>query len=151
MLFETTLRPRRPLGNRQIQIVIGGLSVVWCLIGLGFWAAGAWPVMGFMGLDVLLLWLALTWHSRARRFFERLELRRDRLYLERSRPFGRREWASFNPAWVSVREVGRDGIEISEAGNCVRIGRFLAPDERRTFLTALKDGLRNAKAPLFTA
>ena len=57
-LFSATITPHRSLGRKGFIIVmcaIGGISFI---AGLVFLIAGAWPVMGFFGLDVLLVYWA---------------------------------------------------------------------------------------------
>ena len=43
------------------------LGVMWLGTGLFFLSIGAWPVFGFLGLDVLLIYLAFRWNYRAAR------------------------------------------------------------------------------------
>src|SRR5574338_1098102 len=67
-IFSATLTPHRSLGRvgfLVLMIVFGGVSFV---AGMLFLAIGAWPVLGFFGLDVLLLYLAFRlnyWHAEA--------------------------------------------------------------------------------------
>ena len=83
--------------------VIGGINLA---AGMVFYVLGAWPVVGFMGLDVALVWWAFRknfampgWPSASRS-------PRDELVLERL-PKGRRPGASLYPAagcrWNSKR------------------------------------------------
>ncbi|MFN0042370.1 MAG: DUF2244 domain-containing protein, partial [Alphaproteobacteria bacterium] len=58
-LFNETLRPHRSLGRTGFMMVMG-LLVFWSFVaGIVFTAVGAWPVVGFIGLDVVLVYLAL--------------------------------------------------------------------------------------------
>jgi uncharacterized membrane protein len=57
-LFSATITPNRSLprtGFLAVMIAIGGISFV---TGLVFALMGAWPVLGFLGLDVLLIYWA---------------------------------------------------------------------------------------------
>jgi len=53
------LVPHRSLSRRGFHLLLGSLGTLSLTVGTIFWLAGAWPVIGFMGLDVLLLWVAL--------------------------------------------------------------------------------------------
>ena len=55
-LFSATITPHRSLGQAGflvLMLVFGGVS--FCT-GVAFLLMGAWPVFGFFGLDVLLLY-----------------------------------------------------------------------------------------------
>ena len=57
-LFSAVLTPHRSLGRvgfLVLMALIGGISFV---AGIVFLLIGAWPVFGFFGLDVLLLYWA---------------------------------------------------------------------------------------------
>ena len=54
--FATSLVPHRSLSPTGFRWLIGGAIAANLLIGLPMMAFGAWPVLGFMGLDVWLLW-----------------------------------------------------------------------------------------------
>ena len=64
----------------------GGLSLT---IGTVFWVAGAWPVIGFMGLDVALVYIALRLNFRSARATEIISLTRDQLTIRRVDAHGR--------------------------------------------------------------
>ena len=58
MLFSAVLTPHRSLsatGFLILMMLVGGVSFA---AGIVFLMMGAWPVFGFFGLDVLLLYLA---------------------------------------------------------------------------------------------
>ena len=44
--------------------------------GMMFWMLGAWPIMGFCGLDVLLVYIAFRASYRSGRAYEAIELSR---------------------------------------------------------------------------
>jgi len=63
--LQFELRPHRslaPKGFATLMLLIAGISFV---TGMMFVLAGAWPVIGFLGLDVLLIWLAFQLNYRA--------------------------------------------------------------------------------------
>ena len=69
-LFAATLTPHRSLTPEGKRLVIGLVAALALLPGIIFYVAGAWPVVGFMGLDVLAIWVALTISMRGARAYE---------------------------------------------------------------------------------
>ena len=52
-LFSALLTPHRSLNRTGFVVLMVFLSVVSFAAGLAFLLMGAWPVLGFFGLDVL--------------------------------------------------------------------------------------------------
>jgi len=57
-LFSALLTPHRSLNRTGFLVLMGFISVVGFAAGLAFLLMGAWPVMGFFGLDVLAIYWA---------------------------------------------------------------------------------------------
>ena len=116
--------------------------------GLLFFLAGAWPVVGFLGLDVLLIYVAFKLSYRAARLTETIALTEEELLVRRVSPRGRVRTWTFQPFWVRValdEDAGRDSrLVLSSHGRHVALGDFLMHDER----VALAKELRGALAPL---
>jgi uncharacterized membrane protein len=114
-------------------------------ISMGAFLAGAWPVFGFMGLDVLLAYVALRASLRSARVSETLELDQDMLTVERMDARGRTRSWRLQPAWLRV-ELPRTGpkaaIVLRSHGHALPVGAFLSDDQR----AAVAAGLRNALA-----
>ena len=69
-LFSAIITPHRSLtstGFVLVMALVGGFSFIG---GLVFFAIGAWPVVGFLGLDVLLVYWAFRINYRAATAFE---------------------------------------------------------------------------------
>lgn len=146
VLFSAELRPRRGVGLKAIHTliwIVGGVSFV---VGFGFWMAGAWPVFGFLGLDVGLLYLALRLHHRTGNRLEAIDLTPDALTVRLVDPWGRRRMWSFQPYWLQVNLMEAEGrgdrLELRSHGKSLVIGEFLMPEERRALARALRAALR---------
>ena len=126
--------------------ILSGVSFV---SGMVFVLNGAWPVMGFFGLDVLIIYIAFKLNYRSGRLYESIDLTRENLILTRTHPSGREETHDFNPYWVRVRVVeGRDGrteLSLYHHNQTTVFGEFLTDDERREFAGVLKDALIDVK------
>lgn len=152
IIFAATLTPHRSLGVVGFSILIGIFGLTCFMAGVMFYLLGAWPVVGFLGLDVLILWLAFKLNYRAARASEQISLSRDRLVIRKVKPNGRIDEVMFNPYWVrlEVSEIEDEGIAriaVRARDRSVAVGGFLNPDDRRSFAHALRAALSEAKSP----
>jgi uncharacterized membrane protein len=148
--FHAVLTPHRSLGPRGFLLLMGGLGLVSFLTGLAFAWVGAWPVLGFFGLDVGIVYLAFKLNYRAGRLYETVDLTPEALMLTRVHPTGRREQFEFNPYWVQVllgpaAEGHRTDLRLASHGREVRFAAFLTDAERADFADALKGALIAAR------
>lgn len=136
------LHPHRSLSPRGFLILISALGAVSFVAGLVFVAIGAWPVMGFFGLDVALVYWAFTLNYHSGRMCEVVDITPDLMTLTRIHPCGRREAFDFNPYWTRVRisagyPDGRTSLSLAAQGREVLFGAFLTDDERHGIAEAL--------------
>ena len=143
--FDAVLYPNRSLGAPGFYVLMAAIVVVSGAVGAAFVAAGAWPVSGFLGLDVVLLYLAFRWNYREARRAELIRVDRDGLTVRRVEPSGRQRQWRFEPYWV---RVGMDDppradsqLTLSSHGQSVVLGAFLTPAERLELARALRAAL----------
>jgi uncharacterized membrane protein len=148
--FRAVLHPYRSLGPTGfliLMLAIGGASFV---TGMVFLMMGAWPVFGFFGLDVALVYIAFKLNYRSGRIYEMVELTPEMLTVTRVHPSGKRESFDFNPYWVRVFVAegpqGRTDLRLASHGSEFSFGRFLTDDERRDFSNALSGALSAARS-----
>ena len=114
-------------------------------VGVAFLIAGAWPILGFFGLDVALIWLAFRLNYRNGRWVERLRLSESRLEVERVGPRGQIGRWSFHPYWLKVDLVAphehHSRLTLSSRATSLSIGGFLTPGERRELSRTLREAL----------
>src|ERR1043165_128738 len=82
-LFAATLTPHRSLTPTGKRVVVGLVAALALVPGVVFYLAGAWPVVGFMGLDVLAIWAAFTISMRGGKASEVVTLWPTALELKR--------------------------------------------------------------------
>ena len=148
--FDAVLYPNRSLGSAGFHLLMAAIVLVSAAIGAGFVLAGAWPVTGFLGLDVLLLYLAFRWNYRQARRAEFIRLDQDALTVRRIGPDGQaREWR-FEPYWVRVAidDPPRPDspLVLSSHGDHLAIGAFLTLAERLELARALRAALHSHRA-----
>jgi uncharacterized membrane protein len=149
-IFSAVLTPHRSLSPRGFLIfmaVLGGFSFV---TGMVFLLAGAWPVFGFLGLDVLLVYWAFRLNYRSARAYELVTVTPSELTVRKVNHHGRmREW-TLNPVWVRLRremheEFGLQRLFLESRGRQLTIAGFLPPQEKESFALALSGALAEAK------
>jgi len=149
-IFSAVLTPHRSLNNvgfLVLMIVFGAASFV---TGIAFLMMGAWPIFGFFGLDVLLLYWAFRINYRRALAYEEVSVTPTALTVRKVSHRGRaREWV-LNPLWVRLDKVAHEefGIEhlfLVSRGRQLAIANFLGPDEKASFAKALGRALAEAK------
>lgn len=145
VVFDVVLTPHRSLSPRGFVILMSAVCAVSFGAGLAFFLAGAWPVVGFFGLDVLLIYLAFRLSYRSGRCYETVSLTRAALTVSRVDPRGRSRSWRFQPTWLQVVMDDPPGYQsqltLRSHGQSLAIGAFLAPEERRDLAKALRRAL----------
>jgi uncharacterized membrane protein len=150
VLLTATLSPHRSLSRTGFLVLMIFLSVVGFATGIAFLMMGAWPVVGFLGLDVLAVYWALRVNFRRGLAYEEIVVS----YSEcRIRRVGHRgevlEW-TFNPLWVRIDrdvhdEFGLERLYLVARGHRISLGRFLGAEEKEKFYNVLAPALREAR------
>lgn len=149
-LFAAKLTPHRSIDPRGIKIVSAIAASLLVLPGIIFYLLGAWPVVGFMGLDVAALYWALTYSFRDGRRYEQVTLWADRLEVRQVSPKGEEQTQSFNPFFVRLvieRDIDEHttAIKLRTKERDLVVGAFLNPDDKATFAQAFGTALRKAR------
>jgi uncharacterized membrane protein len=148
-IWRATLTPHRSLSREGFLIlmtVIVGLNLT---VGLFFYVIGAWPVVGFMGLDVALIWWAFRANFADARRAEHIEITAHELVLRRLAESKPSQEQRFARPWVQVEleeDLERELIGplyLRFGGKRTEIASFLGAQERLSFANALKAALTN--------
>jgi uncharacterized membrane protein len=155
VFFRAVLHPHRSLSPKGFRILMAAVAGVSLALGIGFFVQGAWPIVGFFGLDVLVLYLFFKFSYRSGRLYETVELTDAALTVERVEPARpKRRW-SFQPYWLSVSMDDpprhESQVRITSHGRSVTVGSFLTPEERLDFARALRAALARAREPAHLA
>jgi len=150
-LFDAILQPNTSLEPKGFMLLMVAIASVSFVAGMVFMVAGAWPVMGFFGLDVALIYLAFKANYRWARMYETVRLTSDSLLVERISPSGKVQRWRFQPYWLKVQidvPAKHDSqLVLSSHGKRLKIGAFLTPDERVELARALQDALAGLRRP----
>ena len=83
-------------------MVIGLIAGLSFMAGIMFLLLGAWPVMPFLGLDVVLIYWAFRANYRAAAAYEEVTVTPSELHVKKVSARGKvAEW-SLNPVWVRL-------------------------------------------------
>ncbi len=152
-IFEATLTPYRSLSTHGALWLVGIIAAIWGLMSLSFVAMGAWPVLGFFGIDIVLFGWLIWLNVRDARRKETVSVSRTTLEVKRFCPKGlRRELHRFNPFGTRLtvdrhEEYGVTKLSLVSRGNPeITVGDFLNPDDKESFAKALGSALAKARA-----
>jgi uncharacterized membrane protein len=150
VVFRARLSPHRSLGRRGHLILFAFVISVTFIISIPFYMLGALPVVGFFGLDVVLLWIAFRVSNQRARAYEELVLTHVELLFRRCTWRGKLSQYSFNPLWVRLAsdehaEFGMQRIALVEGRRSVEMGAFLGAEEKASFAEALRQALAIAR------
>ncbi len=145
LLYEVELQPHRSLSPTGFNILIGVVAFLFFAVGVAFLLAGAWPVVGFLGAEVLLLYAAFRINYGRARLSERLQLSEDALVVRRLDLAQREQVWRFQTYWLRVAmpnpESSNDQLILSSHGHRLTIGAFLPPAQRVVVATTLRNEL----------
>ena len=152
--FRAVLVPHRSLSPAGFLILMSALGIVSFVAGMAFYLAGAWPVLGFFGLDLVVVYIAFKLNYRSGRLYETVEVDPAALTVTRVHPSGRRQSFRFDTAWVRIElqeeRDGRNGLKLRHHARELHFGRFLTDDERRDFASALRAAVLAARGGAMT-
>lgn len=149
-IFSAVLTPHRSLSPAGFLVLMVVLSSVSFIAGMYFLHAGAWPVFGFLGLDVLLVYWAFRVNFRSARAYEVVTVTPSELTVRKVNQHGGvRQW-TLNPLWVRLdrdehKEFGIERLFLVSHGRRLPIAGFLGAREKESFALALSGALAQVR------
>jgi uncharacterized membrane protein len=149
-IFSALIQPHRSLGSKGFRVLMLVLGMASLASGTVFLMAGAWPVFGFFGLDVLLVYLAFRASYRSGRAYEQVTVTPSEVTVRKVSHRGRVGTWTFNPAWTQLdrerhEEFGLMRLFLVSRSLRVAIAGFLSPREKESFALALSNAIGEAK------
>jgi uncharacterized membrane protein len=149
-LFSALLTPHRSLSDAGFFVVMGLIAGISFVGGVVFFIVGAWPVIGFLGLDVALVYWAFRANYLAAAAYEEVTVTPSELRVKKVSHRGEvAEWL-LNPVWVRLdrethEEYGLMRLFLVSRGRKLAIAGFLGPREKESFAAALSAAIGEAK------
>ena len=149
LYLDACLRPNRSLSPKAYLLVMLLIISISFIAGILFVSMGAFPVLGFFGLDALLIWLAFRSNFRALKQETHVRVSAETIDLSHHRP-GQKSVHVVLPTCFTRLELSQAPRRPSELRLSYRdqswvIGRFLTPSERRDFRQALESAILQAR------
>ena len=149
-ILAIVLTPYRSLSQRGFAVVMSVVAGMMLLTGIVFFAMGAWPVVGFLGLDIALVFAAFRLNFRSARAAQEIHLTRAALTVRDITPSGRRTETTFNPYWARLEitrrpEHGIVDLRLASHGLRLAIGGFLPLPERELVAARLQAALAEVR------
>jgi uncharacterized membrane protein len=145
VLFRAVLTPRRSTTTRHLNTVILIFAVISVPTSVAFALVGAWPVSGFIGLDIVLLAAFLLYHHWAGRARETIELSQRSLVIKQNDPWGRQRSWQLDPHWLRIHledlDEHRNRLELRLRDRAFNVGSFLSADEKIGLADSLREKL----------
>ena len=149
-IYARRLTPHRSLDRRGFRFLL----IAFCLCGivssLPFVFLGAWPVAGFMGLDILLLFIAFRANFLAARAYEDIAVTSLELTLAKVSARGARRVWRFNPLFTrlereEIEDYGLTRLDLVSRDRRVEVAGFLGPEAKGALARDLTGALATAR------
>jgi uncharacterized membrane protein len=148
LLLDLVLRPHRSLGPAGFRVLMGVLIAFGFVSGIVFLVLGAWPVLGFLGIDVVLVYLAFRMSYAAGRVYERIRLSPAALTVDRVDRRGRHSHFALQPHWLRVEvDDAASRLHLVSRGDSVDVAAFLPPDELNDVADMIRTALARLREP----
>jgi uncharacterized membrane protein len=153
LLLDAVVYPHRSLSQRGFLVLMAAICACSVAVGMAFFLMGAWPVVGFLGLDVLIVYIAFRLNFRSGRAYETLRLTHECLEITKVDPRGQRRRAEMEPTWMAVDMDDpphrRSKLILRSRGHKLEIGTFLTPSEKLDLARTLRRALEAARDRVF--
>lgn len=151
-LLNVVMYPHRSLSSSGFMVLMAALCGCSFIVGMVFFLSGAWPVVGFLGLDVLVVYVAFRMNYRAGRAYETITLTPATLEVTQVDPRGRSRRYRFQPYWLAVelddppRRASR--LTLRSHGRSLEIARFLNAQEKAELARTLRQAIHQGRQPV---
>ncbi|MHB8744003.1 MAG: DUF2244 domain-containing protein [Sulfuricaulis sp.] len=145
--WRLLIRPNRSLSPRAMVVLYAVMAAFVMTLGIGFSLVGAWLVLPFAGLEMVLVGAVLYWLYRHVDDHELIIIDNDDVTVIQYRG-GRKRSDVFQRYWAKVT-LERNGtwypsrLKLGSHGRVVVIGTDISDDERSELSARLKEALRN--------
>lgn len=137
-IFTATLNPHRSLTARGLRWVMGLTGAAGLAVSIPFYLLGAWPILGFMGLDLALIYAAFRYNNATARSYEEIVLSRALLLVRSVSWRGQVREARLNPRWTRLEkeehpEFGVEKLALVQGAVRLEVARELGRAARADF------------------
>lgn len=149
LYLDAHIRPNRSLPNIGFYALMAGLIAISFTAGIAFILIGAWPVFGFFGLDVLLVWICFRLNYRDGKRLEIVQVSERDIRVLRRGPSGLTSLYTLPAGWTRVDLHNEDEPDsqlcLTAMGKTLIIGSWLSGHERAELAGVVRDALDKAR------
>ena len=147
IIFDAILKPYASLSSYGFLTFMLTLIIISCSIGIVFSILGAWPVLGFFGLEIFIIYQAFKYNYRDSKRIENITLTGNDIVIERVSHKGESRIFRLQTYWMKVdyrlSKTTRCGeLILRSHGKAIEIGRFLTPREKKSLAIRLERELK---------
>ena len=137
------------LTTRGLYILMFFITIPASYIGISFYVLGAWPVLGFMGFEILLIYIAFKILFYKNKFYEHIILDSEKLNILFKKKNKIIKKIELEPTWVQIKiekiYENEDTLIVSSHGKKIILANYLIPEEWLKLAGKIKSGLREWK------
>ncbi len=144
--YDFLIRPNRSMTAKGMSLFVVFVGLAVFLVAMRFALLGAWVILPFAILEVVLFAVAFWWYEKASRYRETIKLSKNNILITKESLKFRKSW-QFNPYWVQVKLLPNANnwypsqLLIRSQGKQVEIGSCLTNQERQELSEALKNAM----------
>ncbi len=147
--LDAVLEPPRSLSPRGFNRVMLFFGVMSFIPGLIFYFMGAWPIVGFLGLDVLAVWAVFKLNFRSQTARTYVRVTAEAVDVRKVDGWGRERSARMPAHFARVEfdraATGPDALRLASSAKAYPLGEHLTPRERETFARRLSQAISDAR------
>lgn len=140
--FLAVLTPNRSMTWEQNKKVLAAMFAVSLVIGLSFVALGAWPILPFAGLEILLVGIGMYYVSWKLNFQETIRIEGDALHIQKGVHYPKYHWRWQASHTQLIKQASRYRLSaptlfLKHLNERIEIGDFLTKKEKKQLCQAL--------------
>ena len=146
--LDIRIYPSQSLGKTGFRILMLVLILPALLIGMYFYFRGAWPVAGFLGLELLLIYVAFKISFISNRVSEHIILDEKILKICYHKQSKIVKTINLEPTWLKVQLNNNpkpDRLALTSHGKENIIGKYLSTEDRTIVAEKIKSSLHTWK------
>ena len=140
-----TLWPHRSLSYKGFRLLMLCLASLMSMIATGLYMLGAWPVIGFLGAEIFIIWFAFKMNYKSGQLIETVVITPGRVKITRTDWRGRQTGLTFESAWIRAELTSkskyRPKLFLRHHSQKIEIGAFMPPVEKKPLAKALNEAL----------
>ena len=138
--------PNNSLSPKGFVLLMIFITIPCIFIGVMFLYMGAWPVLGFMGLEIALIFIFFKILFHKNSFYEHIILDKNKFNISYNHNKKTINTIVLEPTWLQVKiNHTNKSLAITTHGKTIELGKCLALEEKIKLAEAIRKGLINWK------